>query len=405
MRITMIDRQVVAKLECERYRKAGKKQKGRILDEFVKTAKCSRYHARWLLRNHGRRVEVKPLVFVEGDARKRVRQQRKKEYGPELLPPLKRVWEMLDFICGKRLVAALREVLPRLVACDEVRLRKSIQKKLLEMSASTIDRLLKTERERYQLKKRRGGTKPGTLLKHQVPVRTYDDWNEAQPGFLEMDLVAHDGGTASGDYCHTLDMTDVATGWTEQRAVLNKAEKWVFEAIEGLRRELPFPVRGLDSDNGTEFINHHLVRYCKLEKITFTRARPYRKNDTCYVEQKNWSIVRRFAGYARYEGQNVCNTLNELYRILHDYNNFFLPSMKLREKTRNGARVLKRYHPPQTPYQRVIESPHIDKNTKNRLRRYYQRLNPAHLYRQIQRLQQRLRRLSLSSQRTQDRAA
>jgi len=405
MRITMIDRQVVAKLKCERYRKAGKKEKGRILDEFVKTAECSRYHARWLLRNHGRRVEVKPLVFVEGDARKRVRQRRKKEYGPELLPPLKRLWEMLDFICGKRLVAALGEVLPRLVACGELRLRKSLQKKLLEMSASTIDRLLKTEREKYRLKKRRGGTKPGTLLKHQVPVRTYDDWNEAQPGFLEMDLVAHDGGTASGDYCHTLDMTDVATGWTEQRAVLNKAEKWVFEAIEGLRRELPFRVRGLDSDNGTEFINHHLVRYCKLEKITFTRARPYRKNDTCYVEQKNWSIVRRFAGYARYEGQNACDTLNELYCVLHDYNNFFMPSMKLREKTRNGARVLKRYHPPETPYQRVIESLHIDKNTKNRLRRYYQRLNPAHLYRQIQRLQQRLRRLSLSSQRTQDRAA
>jgi hypothetical protein len=405
MRITMIDRRVVAKLECERYRKTGKKEKGRILDEFVKTAKCSRYHARWLLRNHGRRVEVKPLVFVEGDARQRVRQRRKKEYGPELLPPLKQLWEMLDFICGKRLVAALREVLPRLVACGEVRLRKSLQKKLFEMSASTIDRLLKTEREKYQLKKRRGGTKPGTLLKHQVPVRTYDDWNEAQPGFLEMDLVAHDGGTASGDYCHTLDMTDVATGWTEQRAVLNKAEKWVFEAIEDLRRELPFPVRGLDSDNGTEFINHHLVRYCEREKITFTRARPYRKNDTCYVEQKNWSLVRRFAGYARYEGQNVCDILNELYRILHDYNNFFLPSMKLREKTRNGARVLKRYHPPETPYQRVIESPHIDKNTKNRLRRYYLRLNPAHLYRQIQRLQQRLRRRSPNSQRTHGRAA
>lgn len=205
MRITMIDRQVVAKLECERYRKARKKEKGRILDEFVKTAKCSRYHARWLLRNHGRRIEVKPLIFVEGDARKRVRQRRKKDYGPEVLPALKQIWEMLDFLCGKRLAAALPEVVPRLVACRELRVRKSIQNKLLALSASTIDRLLKPQRAKYLLKKRRGGTKPGTLLKHQVPVRTFDDWPETEPGFLEMDLVAHDGGIASGDYCQTLE--------------------------------------------------------------------------------------------------------------------------------------------------------------------------------------------------------
>jgi hypothetical protein len=400
----MRERRVLAKAVCERYRKSGKKEKGRILDEFVESSKLDRCYARWLLRNHGRRVEVKPLVILEGDARKRTRRPRKKEYGPEVVPVLKKVWEMLDFIGSKLLVAALPEVVPRLVAYRELRLKKSVQKELLAISASTIDRLLKPERAKYLLK-RRGGTKPGTLLKHQVPVRTFDDWNESEVGFLEMDLVGHDGGIGSGDYCQTLDMTDVATGWTEQRAVLNKAEKWVFEAIENLRRELPFPVRGLDSDNGTEFINHHLVRYCKLEKITFTRARPYRKNDTCYVEQKNWSVVRRFAGYARYEGQNACDTLNELYHILCDYNNFFLPSMKLKEKTRDGARVRKRYHDAQTPYHRLMQSPDVDTNTKNRLRRYYQRLNPAHLYRQIQRLQQRLRRLSPASQRTQDHAA
>jgi IS30 family transposase len=291
------------------HRKAGKKEKGHLLDEFVEEAKCSRDHARWLLRNHGRRIEVKPRVFLEGDARKRTPRQRKKEYGPELLPALKRLWEMLDFICGKRLVAALPEVVARLMQCGELRLKKSIQKKLIEMSASTLDRLLKPEREKYRLKKRRGGTKPGTLLKHQIPVRTYADWDQDKPGFLEIDLVAHDGGTAAGDYCHTLDMTDVATGWTEQRAVLNKAEKWVFEALKDLRCQLPFPLRGLDSDNGSEFINYHLRDFCDEEKISFTRARPYRKNDTCYVEQKNWSIVRRFTGYGRYEGQNACDTV------------------------------------------------------------------------------------------------
>jgi len=404
MRITMSDRRVLAKTICERYRKARKKEKGRILDDFVKSAKCSRYHARWLLRNHGRRVEVKPLVILEGDAHMRTRRRHKKEYGPEVLAPLKKVWEILDFIGSKRLVAALPEVVPRLVACRELRLTKSVQKKLLAISASSIDRLLQRERAKYVLK-RRGGTKPGTLLKHQVPIRTFEDWNEAAPGFLEMDLVGHDGGSACGDYCQTLDITDVATGWTEQRAVPNKAEKWVFEALQDLRQSLPFPVRGLDSDNGTEFINHHLVRFCKLERITFTRARPYRKNDTCFVEQKNWSIVRRFVGYDRYEGQAACDTLNELYRLLRDYNNFFLPSMKLKEKTRDGARVRKRYHRAQTPYQRLMESPAIDKNTKNQLKQYYQRLNPAQLYRQIQRLQQRLRKLAVRPKQTQETAA
>ena len=404
MRLTMTERRVVTKTTCERYRKAGKKEKGRILDEFVESTELNRCYARWLLRNHGRRVELKPLVFLEGDAHKRARRRRKREYGPEVLPALKQIWEMLDFICGKRLVAALSEVVPRLVACREVRLKKSVQKKLFAVSASTIDRLLKPERAKYVLK-RRGGTKPGTLLKHQVPVRTFDDWNEAEPGFLEMDLVGHDGRIASGDYCQTLDMTDVATGWTEQRAVLNKAEKWVFEALQDLRRDLPFRVRGLDSDNGTEFINHHLVRFCKQEKITFTRARPYRKNDTCYVEQKNWPIVRRFAGYARYEGQTACNTLNELYVVLHDYNNFFLPSMKFKEKTRGGARVRKRYHDAQTPYHRLMQSPGVDTNAKNQLKRRYQRLNPAQLHRQIRRLQARLLKLAVGAQQTQEIAA
>jgi hypothetical protein len=405
MRLTMRERRVLTKAVCERYRKAAKKEKGRILDEFVKSAELDRGYARWLLRNHGRRVEVKPLVLLEGDATKRGCRQRKKEYGSEVLPALKQIWEMLDFICSKRLVAALPEVVPRLVAFRELRVRKSIQKKLLALSASTIDRLLKPERAKYLLKKRRGGTKPGTLLKHQVPVRTFDDWNETEPGFLEMDLVAHDGGIASGDYCQTLDITDVATGWTEQRAVLNKAEKWVFQALQDLRLQLPFPIRGLDSDNGKEFINHHLVRFCKQEKISFTRARPYRKNDTCYVEQKNWSLVRRFVGYDRYEGQAATNILNDLYLLLSDYNNFFMPSMKLQEKTRNGARVRKRHHRAKTPYHRLLESSHVDRHTKNRLKRHYQRLNPAQLKRQIERLQQKLRKLSLRPQQSRELAA
>jgi IS30 family transposase len=405
MRITMIDRRALAKLKCERYRKARKKEKGRILDEFVEEAHCSRDHARWLLRNHGRRVEVKPLVFVEGDARQRRPRHRKKIYGPEVVAPLKRIWEILDCICGKLLAAAIPEVMPKLVECGELKVRKSVEKKLLAMSASTIDRILKPEREKYRFKKRRGGTKPGTLLKSQIPVRTFADWDEQEPGFFEMDLVAHEGGNASGDFCHTLDLTDVHTGWTVQRAVLNKAEKWTFEALQQLRAELPFPLKGLDSDNGGEFINHNLYRYCTDEKISFTRARPHRKNDNCYVEQKNWSVVRRFVGYGRYEGQGACDILNQLYRVLHDYINFFVPTMKLKEKIQTGGHCLRRYSAPQTPFQRVLAALEVDAATKQRLRRYYRRLNPAQLRRQIEALQKKLTSLARRNAQTQETAA
>jgi len=167
--------------------------------------------------------------------------------------------------------------------------------------------------------------------------------DDARPGFLEIDLVAHDGGNARGDYCQSLDATDVASGWSEQRAVRNKAQKWTFEALEKIRERLPFPLLGIDSDNGGEFINAHLARYCEEEEITFTRGRPYRKNDSCYVEQKNYSVVRRNVGYFRYDTEEELMLLNELYNILRLYNNFFLPQMKLIEKTREGSKVKKRY--------------------------------------------------------------
>jgi hypothetical protein len=238
-------------------------------------------------------------------------------------------------------------------------------------------------------------TKPGTLLKHQVPIRTFSDWDQVQPGYFEMDLVGHYGGSAEGDYCFTLDLTDVATGWTELAAVQNKAQIWVFEALQELRERLPFPVLGLDSDNGSEFINHHLIRFCKQERIAFSRSRPYQKNDTCYVEQKNWSIVRRFVGYARFDTEQARHTLNELYRLLRDYNNFFLPSMKLIEKTRDGAHVHRRHDTPQTPYQRVLKSPEVSSATKRRLTLHYRKLNPAALHRQIRRIQKRLDAMSV----------
>jgi hypothetical protein len=209
-----------------------------------------------------------------------------------------------------------------------------------------------------------------------------------------MDLVGHDGGNTQGDYCFTLDMTDVQSGWTEQAAVLNKAQIHVFQGIQAIRERLAFPIAGMHSDNGSEFINHHLLRYCQAEKITFTRGRPYRKNDTCHIEQKNWSIVRRFAGYARFESQEAVSRLNEMYVLLTDYNNYFMPSMRLKEKTRNGARVSKRYYTPKTPYAMLMESSHIDNTVKDRLKRHYETLNPAELKRKIGAIQKGLAKLA-----------
>lgn len=394
MRLAMKDRQSVTKALCARYRKARKKHKGGILDEFIAMTGYDRCYARRLLRNHRRRVEVAPGRLVEGDILQRAVRVRKKTYGPETLEPLKKLWVMLDYIGGKRLQPALPALIERLTACKEIRLAKPVRAKLLAVSASTIDRLLRDERRKHTLKGR-SGTKPGTLLKHQIAVRTFSDWDETKLGFMEMDLVGHDGGSSAGDYCQTLDMVDIASAWTEQACVRNKAEIHVFGGIEDIRKRLPFDLLGMDSDNGREFINHHLKRYCDQEEITFTRSRAYKKNDGCYVEQKNWSIVRRFVGYARFESDKACEVLNELYGLLSNYTNFFLPTMKLKDKTRDGARVQKRYHPAQTPYQRLLESPELTRQQKDKLRARYETLNPAQLHRRILALQKRLATLSV----------
>jgi hypothetical protein len=389
MRQTMAERRIITKATCERYRKSRKKAKGLMLDEFVSQTGYTRCYARWLLRNHGRRVEIRPGVFLEGDMRARPRRRVKRTYGEQVLAPMKKLWAMLDYPSSKRFQPALPGLIDRLEACKEIRLNKAIRAQLLNISAATIDRLLKAERAKFKLKGR-SHTKPGTLLKHQIPIRTFSDWDDTRPGFLEMDLVGHEGGSAYGEYCFTLDVTDVASGWSEQAAVPNKAQTHVFEALLGIRKRFPIAVLGLHSDNGGEFINDHMRRYCTQERITFTRTRPYRKNDNCHIEQKNWSIVRRFVGYGRYESAQACQTLNELYEVLGDFNNFFLPSLKLKEKTTNGPHTLRRYHPARTPYQQLLQSPYVDQSEKERMTDLYMTLNPAKLHQQILALQKRL---------------
>jgi hypothetical protein len=260
-----------------------------------------------------------------------------------------------------------------------------VREKLRRISAATIDRLLASERRRYQLKGR-SRTRPGTLLKHQIPIRTFAEWDDRMAGFVEIDLVAHDGGSAAGEYLYTLCVTDVCSGWTEVESIRNKAQIWVFEGLKAVRRRLPFRLLGIDSDNGSEFINNQLYDYCFHERLTFTRSRPHRKNDNCFVEQKNWTIVRRHVGYQRFEGDRQQVVMSEIYDYLRLYVNFFQPSMKLKSKERHGSRVKKTYSEARTPYQNLLEAGCLTRERRKALARRYDELNPAELIRRIKAL-------------------
>jgi hypothetical protein len=393
MRLTMKERRSVSRVVAKRYQKATKKDKGTILGEYTQLTGYNRCYAAFLLRNHGRRMRINNNTVLVGDCRKRVKRNRNRTYDEQVARVLKRVWLIMGFICGKRLKPALKEVIPVLEKYKEIELDKTVREKLSKISAATIDRVLALERKKRSLR-HRARTKPGTLLKHQIPIRTFCEWDEQRPGFVEIDLVGHEGGDPSGEYIQTLDMTDVCTGWTETQAVKNKARVWVFEALKEIRKRLPFELLGIDSDNGSEFINDHLYSYCVEEKITFTRARAYRKNDNCYVEQKNYSVVRRGVGYHRYDTPRQLRLLNQLYSRLRLYTNYFQPVMKLEEKIRVGSKVKKRYDQPRTPYHRVLEAALVEEEKKKKLNQEYAKLNPAELRRQITALQIKLRKLA-----------
>ncbi len=311
MRLTMKEKRSITKVIADRYKKASKKEKSAILDEFVKLTGYNRCYGSWLLSSDFKSIQISSGLAIKGDLLKSSPKAVTRIYDDKVVAALLKVWMIMDQICGKRLAPILPEIIPRLESFGELKLTKATRDKLLKIRAPPIDRLLAPERKTLAFTSR-SKTKPGSLLKSQIPIRTFTDWDDLRPGFVEIDLVAHDGGAASGDYLQTLDVTDVATGWTETQAVRNKAQVWVFEAIKLVRERLPFDLLGIDSDNGSEFINNELLRYCKQEQITFTRTRSYRKNDNCYVEQKNYSVVRRAVGYMRYDTQEELGLLNEL---------------------------------------------------------------------------------------------
>jgi len=358
----------------KKYLRARKREKGTMLDHLVDEHGYNRKYAARLLSGRG-------IPFPE-EERRGSKPQYEAVYGA-----LKQIWQWYDYICSKRLKPVMEEAVRKLEDCGEQRLDKKTREKLCTMSARTIDRLLSKDRKALALRSK-ARTRPGTLLKHMVPIKTFSEWNDTKPGFVAVDCVGHDGGNARGDFNQSLNVTDIATGWTETQAVKNKAQVWVFEALTDLRTRFPFVLKGIHSDSGGEFINAHLIGYCADEKITFTRSRPGKKNDNAYVEQKNWSIVRRAVGYARYVDDE--DLLNELYGVLRLYTNFFMPVMKCIAKTRNGSRVTRHYDTSKTPYQRVLDSSCATKKGKERLRAIYAKLNPVALKKEITRLQGRL---------------
>jgi len=307
---------------------------------------------------------------------------RPRQYGGAVVGALRVAWEAADRLCSKRLRPFLPELVKTLERHGETTMSVEVEVQLCQMSPATIDRVLRPWR-RLGGRRPFSTTKPGSLLKSSIPIRTFADWQENRPGFLEADLVPHCGESAGGFYLNTLSAVDVATGWSECVGVWGKGQERVGSAVHHLRRRLPFPLLGLDSDNGSEFINQHLFAYCQREKITFTRSRSYKKNDSCHVEQKNWSVVRRLIGYDRYSSKVALEALNRTYYLTRLYVNFFQPVMKLASKTRHGAKLHKVYDAARTPYQRLLESRVLSEAKQQELAATYRGLNPVLLLRQI----------------------
>jgi len=359
----------------KRYKRAAKWEKTRIIDAIVESTGYSRKHI-----IHALNEDVSVPTLITRD--------RVSSY-ESIVEPLEKIWAMSNFLCGKRLEPFLPELLGSLVHHNEIALTQEEKNLLLSIKSATIDRLLAPARKSLILKGR-STTKPGTLLKHQIPIRTFADWNEEAPGFLEIDLVAHCGGSARGEYINTLDMTDVATGWTVCTAFMGKSERFCVDAIDEARRLFPFAILGIDSDNGAEFINAHLKGYCERNSITFTRGRAYKKNDSCYVEQKNWDVVRKILGYARFDAPEQLEIIKRIHNLLALYQNYFQPSQKLVSKERHGAKVKKRHDIAQTPSQRLVSRPETPEQKRELLRNNFWELNPVALLREIQGLVSKL---------------
>ena len=357
-----------------RYLKAGKESKSNILDEFCKNTGYVRKYAI-------RRLAPQNAISVP----KTINRKRGCFYTNEDIHWLSKIWEIMDYPCGQRLEPMLPEMIKVLISFNELSIPESIAKKLKNIKSDTINKRLKPYRTKLR-RKINSTTRPGSLLKKQIPIRTIS-WDEMRVGCCELDLVAHCGDSAQGEFINSLTLTDILTGWTENTAFIGKAQKRIIAGLDNIQSRLPFPLRAIDPDNGSEFINWQLFSYCLDKEIEFTRGRPYQKNDNAHVEQKNWTHVRKVFGYKRRETEYELNIMNDLYENeLRLYKNFFMPNVKLIDKKRtgrHGEKIKKIYDKAKTPYQRVLECDQINKEIKERLRKEYKQLNPAALRRAI----------------------
>lgn len=364
-------RQYLKTLQTD-YLKASKAEKTVILDEYTKNTGHNRKYVIQQLNN----IRLTSISKIPG-------KKRRSRYGPDLLAPLEKLYGIFDCPCAQRLKPALEAELDRLRSFGEIKVTDKVAKDLLKMSSATMDRRLGTIRKKYT-KKGISTTKPGSLLKKQIPIRL-TQWDTQKVGFQEVDLVSHCGGNSSGQFAHTISLTEISSGWWEGEAIINKGQLQTLNGIKQMRKRTPFDWLGIDSDNGGEFINHHMVQYCQTESLEFTRSRPNHKNDNAYIEQKNWTHVRQVVGYARYDTQQEVDILNDLYRVeLRLYKNFFLPQMKLKSKTRIGGQLKRKYEKAKTPYQRLLDSSQLSDQQAAALRKTHSQLNPALLKRQIE---------------------
>lgn len=363
------------------YRKASRREKALILNSFCA---ATGYHRKYAIH----------LLSHPPEPKSRRRRGHPPRYGPQVLRVLSKVWEAAGYPWSVRLKALLPLWLPWIR--QRLKISPELEQQLLAMSPRTMDRRLQPLKQRLG-RRLYGRTKPGSLLKHQIPVQT-SSWTEARPGFTEIDLVSHSGNAASGEFLHSLNVTDLATTWVETRAVLGKGQSGIVLALTEISQALPFSLQGVDSDNGSEFINQHLVRFCRQRDIQFTRSRPYKKDDNAHIEQKNWTHVRKLLGWDRYDSPSALEALNDLYRNeLRLMMNLYQPTVKLENKVRVGSRLRRRYSPAQTPLDRLLTHTEVDLQQAEQLRKLRETLDPFELSKAIERKLQRIYQLANSS--------